>query len=106
MKIITANFLTCAVKTCKTSPSSFPLHFRDAELVQQEIDYNPLFLRNVLPRLDWGALKITAAEVCVCVYGLYPRCVFGSFRESLLTILPVCLSCSLASPLYRPRSLI
>ena len=63
MKILTANFITCAVKACKTSPQSFPLHFRDAELEQQEMDFNPLFLRNILARIDWPALKQTASEV-------------------------------------------
>ncbi|KAL8680191.1 MAG: hypothetical protein Q9186_003603 [Xanthomendoza sp. 1 TL-2023] len=63
MKLLTINFLTCAVKACKTSSSSFPLHFRDAELEQREIDYNPAFLTNILPRLDWPAITTTAAEL-------------------------------------------
>ncbi|KAL8702111.1 MAG: hypothetical protein Q9224_000160 [Gallowayella concinna] len=63
MKLLTINFLTCAVKACKTSSSSFPLHFRDAELEQREIDYNPAFLTNILPRLDWAAITTTAAEL-------------------------------------------
>ena len=68
MKILTANFLTCAVKTCKTSPLSFPLHFEEAELEQSDIAYNASFLRNILPRIDWEAFKITASEVCVSFY--------------------------------------
>lgn len=67
MKILTVNFLTCAVKACKTSSLSFPLHFRDAELEQSDIEYNPSFLRNILPRVDWEGLKVTATEVCVCM---------------------------------------
>ena len=67
MKILTVNFLTCAVKACKTSPLSFPLHFRDAELEQSDIEYNPSFLRNILPRVDWEALKVTATEVRACI---------------------------------------
>lgn len=63
MKILTVNFLTCAVKACKTSPQSFPLHFRDAELEQQEIDFNPTFIANILPRIDWEGFKVTASEV-------------------------------------------
>lgn len=63
MKILTVNFLTCAVKTCKSSPESFPLHFRDAELEQSDVAYNPDFVRNILPRVDWEALKVTAVEV-------------------------------------------
>lgn len=64
MKILTVNFLTCAVKACKTSSLSFPLHFKDAELEQSDIEYNASFLRNILPRIDWEAFKITANEVC------------------------------------------
>lgn len=63
MKILTVNFLTCAVKACKTSSLSFPLHFKDAELEQSDIEYNASFLRNILPRIDWEAFKITANEL-------------------------------------------
>ena len=63
MKVLTANFVTCAVKSCKSSAASFPLHFRDAELEQQELEFQPTFIRNVLPRVDWDALRTTATEV-------------------------------------------
>ncbi|MCJ1323738.1 hypothetical protein MMC10_000399 [Thelotrema lepadinum] len=63
MKLLTSNFLTCALKTCKSSPQSFPLHFRDAELEQTEMEYNPLFLKNILPRLEWDALRTVAEEL-------------------------------------------
>ncbi|KAL8726046.1 MAG: hypothetical protein Q9166_006961 [cf. Caloplaca sp. 2 TL-2023] len=63
MKLLTVNFLTCAVKACKTSPASFPLHFQNAELEKREIDFNPTFLSNILPRLDWDAVTTTAAEL-------------------------------------------
>lgn len=63
MKVLTANFLTCAVKDCKTSPASFPLHFQDAELELQEIDFQPEFIRNIIPRIDWDGLQILANEV-------------------------------------------
>ncbi|RDA86524.1 hypothetical protein CP532_1910 [Ophiocordyceps camponoti-leonardi (nom. inval.)] len=57
------NFLTCAVKACKTSSASYPLHPRDAELVQDDIEINPELLINLLPRLDWTALRATASEL-------------------------------------------
>ncbi|KAI4128114.1 MAG: hypothetical protein LQ338_002899 [Usnochroma carphineum] len=63
MKLLTVNFLTCAVKACKTSAASFPLHFQDAELEQREIEYNPTFLQNILPRLEWDAIVAVAAEL-------------------------------------------
>lgn len=63
MKILTLNFLTCARKACKPHPSSFPLHPKDVELEIIEVDFNPLFLRNILPRLEWGALKQMCNEL-------------------------------------------
>jgi multifunctional methyltransferase subunit TRM112 len=63
MKILTLNFLTCAVKTCKTSSDSFPLHPKDAELVQDDIEINPDLITNVLTRIDWKALRTTSTEV-------------------------------------------
>ncbi|KAK4499872.1 hypothetical protein PRZ48_008058 [Zasmidium cellare] len=63
MKLLTLNFLTCAIKTCKSNPASFPLHPKDAELEQIEIDMNPIFIRNILPRLDWVALKTLSSEL-------------------------------------------
>ncbi|MCJ1441687.1 MAG: hypothetical protein MMC23_002178 [Stictis urceolatum] len=70
MKILTANFVTCAVKACKSSPESFPLHFRDAELEQTDMEFNPTFLRNILPRIEWDALRTTAEETKPEVSGL------------------------------------
>ena len=63
MKVLTLNFLTCAVKACKSSADSFPLHPKDAELVQDDIDINSQLILNVLPRIDWTALKTTSTEV-------------------------------------------
>ncbi|KAK6536056.1 hypothetical protein TWF281_000302 [Arthrobotrys megalospora] len=63
MKLLTANFLSCAVKACKSSPLSFPLHFREAELASKSVPYNPLLLSNLLPRLDWQALVTSSKEL-------------------------------------------
>ncbi|KAH7077252.1 hypothetical protein FB567DRAFT_451579 [Paraphoma chrysanthemicola] len=63
MKLLTLNFLTCAIKTCKTNPASFPLHPRDAELEIQEADLNLPFLKNILPRLMWEEIRTIAAEL-------------------------------------------
>lgn len=63
MKILSLNFLTCAVKACKSSANSFPLHPKDAELVKDDIELNQRFLVNVLPRIDWPALRTTSTEV-------------------------------------------
>lgn len=63
MKVLSVNFVTCAVKACKSTPDAFPLHPKDSELVQDEIELNPDMILNVLPRLDWKALRTTASEV-------------------------------------------
>ncbi|TKA80395.1 hypothetical protein B0A55_01896 [Friedmanniomyces simplex] len=63
MKLLTINFLTCARKTCKSTPASFPLHPKEAELEQVETEMNPLFLRNILPRLDWEAMRMLTTEL-------------------------------------------
>ncbi|CAK1368006.1 Multifunctional methyltransferase subunit [Cercospora beticola] len=63
MKLLTMNFLTCARKTCKSSPAAFPLHPKEAELEQIELDMNPLFIKNMLPRLDWEAMKTLTQEL-------------------------------------------
>ncbi|EXJ76097.1 uncharacterized protein A1O5_00605 [Cladophialophora psammophila CBS 110553] len=63
MKLLTTNFLTCAIKACKSSSASFPLHFKDAVLERTEIEFNPLFMRNILPRVNWEALTVTATEL-------------------------------------------
>lgn len=63
MKILSINFLTCAVKTCRASSNSFPLHPKDAELVQDDVELNAQLLVNILPRIDWPALCTTATEV-------------------------------------------
>ncbi|KAI1663006.1 trm112p-like protein [Daldinia decipiens] len=63
MKVLSLNFLTCAVKACKSSSNSYPLHPKDAELVQDDIEVNVQLLLNVLPRIDWTALSTTATEL-------------------------------------------
>ncbi|GAB7349492.1 hypothetical protein MBLNU459_g0203t1 [Dothideomycetes sp. NU459] len=63
MKLLTLNFLTCARKACKSTASAFPLHPKDAELESVELDPNPEFLRNILPRLDWEVLRGMSQEL-------------------------------------------
>lgn len=63
MKLLSLNFLTCAIKACKSSPASFPLHPRNADLEIVELDINLPFLKNILPRLMWDELRAIASEV-------------------------------------------
>jgi multifunctional methyltransferase subunit TRM112 len=68
MKVLTLNFLTCAVKSCKSTSAAFPLHPKDCELVSDTLESDPKLLFNILPRLDWPALNTTASEVrALCV---------------------------------------
>ncbi|KAF2237530.1 Trm112p-domain-containing protein [Viridothelium virens] len=63
MKLLTLNFVTCARKSCKTLPAAFPLHPRDAELEIVEMELNPKFLVNILPRVEWQALRTVCQEL-------------------------------------------
>lgn len=62
MKVLTLNFLTCARKACKQSPTAFPLHPKNAELEAVESSPNPQFLRGIIPRLEWDALRTVCTE--------------------------------------------
>lgn len=83
MKVLTLNFLTCAVKTCKSSSDSFPLHPKDAELASDDVEVNPQLLVNLLPRIDWNALRTTSTEASVVVCGLSCFLVFTANASQL-----------------------
>ncbi|CAK7266167.1 type I protein arginine N-methyltransferase Rmt1 [Sporothrix epigloea] len=63
MKVLSLNFMTCAVKACKATSASFPLHPRDAELAHDELELNKPFLTTIVKRLDWSALRTTLVEL-------------------------------------------
>ncbi|PQE26072.1 hypothetical protein CJF32_00001608 [Rutstroemia sp. NJR-2017a WRK4] len=63
MKVLTLNFLTCAVKACKSTSASFPLHPKECSLVSNDIPINPTLLLNILPRIDWNALITISSEL-------------------------------------------
>ncbi|KAI9795377.1 MAG: hypothetical protein M1833_007225 [Piccolia ochrophora] len=68
MKLLTLNFLTCAHKPCRAASSTTQLlHLTSPESLPLTIThvpqpFNPLLLRNLLPRIDWESLRGTAAE--------------------------------------------
>lgn len=67
MRLITHNMLQCHVKNCNSN--NFPLQFQDTQVELIEADYNPEFLINMLPKLEWEALVNTALQVradCYC----------------------------------------
>ena len=63
VRLITHNLLACHAKGCPESSNNFPLAFRDAQLVVREVDYHAGFVRNQMSRLDWRALRNTAAQL-------------------------------------------
>jgi multifunctional methyltransferase subunit TRM112 len=63
MKILTTLFLTCPIKSCRTSPASYPLNFKSCTLEKVPVDYNPLLLRNLLPRLNLNALETIVSQL-------------------------------------------
>jgi hypothetical protein len=89
MKVLTLNFLTCAVKTCKSSSDSFPLHPKDAELASDDVEVNPQLLVNLLPRIDWNALRTTSTEASlIFMSALYCTLVFASASHLLHIHIP------------------
>ncbi|KAJ2780816.1 hypothetical protein H4R18_003232 [Coemansia javaensis] len=69
MRLITHNMLKCHVKNCSDPDKQFPLRFKgtagaeEVKLEQIEAERNDEFLVRMLPRLEWGALAITAGEL-------------------------------------------
>ncbi|GES72597.1 Trm112p-domain-containing protein [Rhizophagus clarus] len=61
MRLVTHNMLQCHVKGCNSN--NFPLQLSDVEIEIQETDFNPMFLRNMLPKLEWNALVKTALQI-------------------------------------------
>ncbi|ORX81105.1 Trm112p-domain-containing protein [Basidiobolus meristosporus CBS 931.73] len=61
MRLITHNMLQCHAKGCTND--NFPLRFEEVEMEVEEVDMNPEFLVNFLPKLDWAALIKTAVQL-------------------------------------------
>lgn len=68
MKFLTTNFVQCAVRSCAKTGNAFPLKYSDLEMVQEEVDFNPQFILNLLPRLQWKELVKVCEEVCIIGY--------------------------------------
>jgi hypothetical protein len=60
-----------------------------------ELDMNPLFIKNMLPRLDWEAMKTLAQEV---------RTLRVAFTKLLPTNPLILMRRSSVSPTYRTKS--
>jgi len=63
VRLITQNLLSCPSRAC-AYPTNFPLTFRNvAKLEMVDAEFSEEFLRGVLSRLEWAALRKSAAEV-------------------------------------------
>ncbi|CDR46635.1 CYFA0S24e01640g1_1 [Cyberlindnera fabianii] len=63
MKFLTTNFVKCVSKQCDTTIDNFPLQYENCQLVQEEQEFVPEFLLNILDRLDWPAVLKVAADL-------------------------------------------
>lgn len=63
MKLITHNMLSCPIKGVK---NGFPFRIEVGEVATREADFDPDFLRHILPRIEYGALRAAAASLGRC----------------------------------------
>lgn len=69
VRLITQNLLSCPSKQC-SYPANFPLRFQQVETLEQvEAEFNEGFIRGFLRKIEWDALRQSAAEVSSIVYG-------------------------------------
>ncbi|KAF8427211.1 hypothetical protein L210DRAFT_3489213 [Boletus edulis BED1] len=61
VRLITHNLLACHARGCTTN--NFPLLFHDVQIELQEQEFNPDFVKNFLPKLEWHALVDAATLV-------------------------------------------
>lgn len=61
MKLLTANFLCCARKSC----GAYPLDFVETVAEDEPSEVNAQFIINILPRVDWAAIQRFCNQVCV-----------------------------------------
>ncbi|KAI9566683.1 hypothetical protein HD554DRAFT_1086941 [Boletus coccyginus] len=61
VRLITHNLLACHAKGCTTN--NFPLLLEDVQIELREQEFNPDFVKNILPRLEWRALVDAATLV-------------------------------------------
>jgi hypothetical protein len=73
VRLITQNLLSCPSRAC-AYPTNFPLSFRNVERLEMvDAEFNEEFMRGVLSRIEWDALRKSAAEVSYITLFLLPR---------------------------------
>lgn len=63
MKLLTTNFVQCAVKSCARTTEAFPLKYDECELVHEDLDFDPQFVKNIMLKIDWEALLSVANDL-------------------------------------------
>ena len=72
VRLITQNLLSCPSRAC-AYPTNFPLSFRNVERLEMvDAEFNEEFMRGVLSRIEWNALRKSAAEVSLHRFFLFP----------------------------------
>lgn len=63
VRLVTHNLLACHAKGCTTN--NFPLVLQDIQIELRKQEFNPDFISNILPRLEWRALVDAATLASV-----------------------------------------
>lgn len=65
MKLLTTNFVQCAVKSCAKSGKAFPLRYSECKWTNESEtqEYNPLFVVNIMSKINWEAIVQVAKDV-------------------------------------------
>ena len=66
MRLITHNMLQCHKKSC-ASGKNYPLLLQSIEVESKEVEFNPEFLVNFIPRLDWSVVHSVAQQLSLPV---------------------------------------
>jgi hypothetical protein len=61
MRLLTHNMLMCNVKGCSTN--NFPLQLKATSIQKEESEFNPDFVKHMLPKLDYNALVTACKDV-------------------------------------------
>lgn len=73
MKLLVHNFLSS--KFLKGVQTGFPLKLVTTQIETKEVDFNPDFVKRMVPKLDWTALQVISAGFAI---------ILGFWRFSLL----------------------
>jgi hypothetical protein len=87
MRLLTHNMLMCNVKGCHTN--NFPLKIVATSVQTQDAEFNPDFLKHMIPKLDWNGIISAAKDVTLCLLLLSMLCNCSHSVFSLFLFLAV-----------------